>query len=230
MHMVLNQKDLEPVENKRSLGAVLGFEGAQAVGDKVENIHTLFDRGYRVAGLSHFVDNKYAHSKHGAKRTGLTAEGRDLVGRCAELGVVIDLAHLSATGVEDVLSITKNIPLLVSHTGLRSLVDNNRTIIDEQALEIARRGGLIGIGFWEEVVSENTPEAIVDGIQHAIELLGEDHVCFGSDYDGAITPSFDISQLPVLTHVMLQRGMNETTVKKIIGGNALRFFRSVLPS
>ena len=72
--------------------------------------------------------------------------------------------------------------------------------------------------------------AIIDGIQYAIDLLGEDHVCFGSDFDGSITPSFDISQLPVLTHIMLERGLHESTVKKIMGGNGLRFFGTVLPA
>ena len=73
-------------------------------------------------------------------------------------------------------------------------------------------------------------EEVVDGIQHAIDVLGEDHVCFGSDFDGSILPSFDISELPVLTQVMLDRGMAESTVQKIAGGNALRLFRAILPA
>lgn len=229
MHMVLKKGDLDRVENQTSLGAILAFEGAQAVGSDPNNIDRLFDAGYRVAGYCHFIDNAFACSKHGAKRAGLTPAGHELTQRCVDLGMALDLAHLSASGVEDVLKITSNVPLLVSHTGLKSWVNNNRTIIDEQAQEIARRGGLIGIGFWDEVLRGNSPEAVVDGIQHAVELLGEDHVCFGSDFDGAILPSIDISQLPILTHVMLERGMPEATVQKIVGGNALRFFKAVLP-
>ena len=230
MHVVRNQKDLDLAETGRSLGAVLGFEGAQAVGDRVENINRLFDAGYRVAGYCHFIDNLYAYSKHGANRGGLTPMGYRLTERCVELGMVLDLAHLSAAGVGDALKITSDLPLMVSHTGLKSHVDNNRTIVDALAIEIAKRGGLIGIGFWEDVVKDNSPEAIVDGIQYASDLLGEDHVCFGSDFDGAIRPSFDISELPVLTHIMLERGMSEAVVKKVIGGNVMRFFKEVLPS
>ncbi len=229
MHVVRNQQDLERAKSGESLGAVLAFEGAQAVGGDVANIDRIFEIGYRVAGYCHFIDNAYACSKHGTKRAGLPPAGRELTQRCVNLGMVLDLAHLSAAGVEDVLKLTTDVPLLVSHTGLKSWVNNNRTIIDEQAQEIARRGGLIGIGFWDEVLRGNSPEDVVDGIQHAIEVLGENHVCFGSDFDGAILPSFDISQLPVLTHLMFERGMSETTVQKIAGGNALRLFKSVLP-
>ncbi|MFK7800825.1 MAG: dipeptidase [Anaerolineae bacterium] len=230
MHVVRTKSDLDPATHGRSLGAILAFEGAQAVGDRVANINELFDLGYRVAGYSHFIDNRYAHSAHGLSKAGLTNDGRQLTKRCIALGMALDLAHLSATGIDDVLEIISNTPLLVSHTGLRGFLDNNRNIYDHQAVEIAKRGGLVGIGFWEETVGDNTPEAIVDGIQYAIDLLGEDHVCFGSDFDGAIRPSFDISQLTVLTHIMLERGMSEVTIKKVIGGNAFRFFKTVLPS
>ncbi|MEM9777381.1 MAG: membrane dipeptidase [Chloroflexota bacterium] len=230
MHVVRNQTDLERATHGESLGALLGFEGAQAVGDKVENVYRLFDAGYRVAGYSHFIDNRYAYSKHGASRAGLTPVGRELTQHCVELGMALDLAHLSAAGVEDVLNLTSDKPLLVSHTGLRSWVDNNRTIVDELAIEIAKRGGVIGIGFWDQVVKGNSAADVVDGIQYAIEVLGEDHVCFGSDFDGGILPSFDISELPVLTHIMLERGMSESTVSKITGENVLRLLKSVLPA
>ncbi|MEM8858969.1 MAG: membrane dipeptidase [Chloroflexota bacterium] len=230
MHVVLNQQDLALAQSGSSLGAVLGFEGAQAVGSQAMNIHRLFDAGYRVAGYCHFIDNAFAYSKHGALRAGLTPAGRELTQHCVDLGMVLDLAHLSAAGVDDVLKLTTNTPLLVSHTGLRSWVDNNRTILDHQAIEIAKRGGVIGIGFWDETVRDNSPEAIVDGIQYAIDVLGEDHVCFGSDFDGAILPSFDISELPVLTHIMFERGMSESTVQKIVGENALRLLKTILPT
>lgn len=228
LRQVLNQGDLEAVVSGSEIGALLGFEGAQAVGNRPENIHHLFDMGYRVAGLSHFHDNIYTGSAHGWHKNGLTTDGKKLVELCAELNMVIDVAHLSPKGIDDVLALTSG-PIISSHTGVRGLVDNNRNLSNDHVKEIAARGGMIGIGFWEEAVGSNRPEAIVETIRYVIDLFGEDCVGFGSDFDGGIRPSFDVSQLSILTGIMRARGMGEETIKKVLGGNALRVLRTVLP-
>lgn len=229
MRQVLAKRDLEIVRSGQAMGGILGFEGAHAVGDKPENIDLLFDMGYRVAGLAHFQDNIYAGSAHGWNKYGLTTDGKKLVQRCVELGMIIDAAHLSPAGIDDLLAITDG-PILVSHTGVRGKINNNRNITDAHAAEIAKRGGVIGVGFWDETCGDNSPEAIVDMIQYIVDQFGEDSVGLGSDFDGGITPAFDISQLPVITQVMMDRGMSEATMKKVLGENGLRLYQDVLPA
>ncbi len=225
---VSSRSDLDQIAGGSAIGALLGFEGAQAVGSKVENIELLFALGYRVAGLTHFHDNRYAHSAHGLSRGGLTPAGIQLVQRCNELNMLIDVAHLSPLGIDDVLRLSRS-PVIASHTGIRGQIDNNRNLTNHHVQEIISGGGVVGIGFWAETCGSNRPEAIVDTIEYAVTHFGEDGVALGSDFDGTITPSFDISQLPVLTQIMLDRGWAETLIRKILGGNALRLLHEVLP-
>lgn len=228
LRLVLNRSDVAWVENREAVGALLGFEGSQAVGPHPDNIDLLFRLGYRVAGLAHFIDTPYAFSAHGRCRKGLTPAGKQLVTRCVELGMIVDVSHLSEAGIDDVLTLVDG-PVIASHTGLRGHVDNNRNLRDDHALEIGRRGGLLGIGFWDETCGSNRPEDIVDTIEYAVDLLGPEAVGFGSDFDGSITPTFDISQLPVLTQLMMARGWPKATIKKVLGDNVIRLLRQALP-
>lgn len=225
---VLRRSDIDRVERRDGIGALFGFEGSQAVGARPENIDFLFRLGYRVAGLAHFIDTPYAASAHGRARTGLTPAGRLLVKRCDELDMIIDISHLADAGIEDVFTLVDG-PLIASHTGVRGQIDNNRNIHNEYVCEIARRGGVIGIGFWAETCGSNRPDAIVDTIEYVVDTFGEDVVSLGSDFDGTITPSFDVSQLPILTDIMVRRGWSTDLIEKILGRNALRVLREVLP-
>jgi microsomal dipeptidase-like Zn-dependent dipeptidase len=94
--------------------------------------------------------------------------------------------------------------------------------------EIANVGGVIGIGYWAEVVCDNTPKGIVKAIKAGVDLLGINHVSLGSDYDGSIESQFDTSELAALTHEMLKLGFTTDHIKKIMGGNMLRVINASL--
>jgi microsomal dipeptidase-like Zn-dependent dipeptidase len=91
-------------------------------------------------------------------------------------------------------------------------------------MEIASHGGLIGVGFWDAAVCDITPEGVVRSIRYAIDLLGEDHVALGSDYDGTTEVAFDSSELSVLTQLMMDQGFTEEEIRKVMGENAVNFF------
>ena len=97
-------------------------------------------------------------------------------------------------------------------------------------LAIAERGGLIGIGFWEEVTCDDTPAGIAASIAAAIDLVGEDHVSLGSDFDGAVRTRFDASELAALTQALMDKGLAEPTIAKVMGGNMVRFLGQALPA
>jgi len=94
---------------------------------------------------------------------------------------------------------------------------------------IAAKGGVIGIGYWAEAVCGTTPAQIVAAIAAAVDLLGEDHVSLGSDYDGSVETHFDASELAALTHEMLALGWSEDRIVKLMGGNMMRVLAQVLP-
>ena len=101
---------------------------------------------------------------------------------------------------------------------------------DAQARRIADAGGLIGIGFWKDVLGAPTLERLVAMLRHACDTLGVEHVALGSDFDGGTVTPFDASGLPHLTAALLADGFPEHEVAAIMGGNALRFFKTWLPA
>jgi microsomal dipeptidase-like Zn-dependent dipeptidase len=212
----------------QTVGAVLGIEGAHALDGDLANVDRLYDAGYRMVGLHHFFDNALGGSLHGTGSHGLTDFGRRVVERLDERGMIIDVAHSSPESVRDVLALTAR-PVVVSHTGFRGACNTPRNIDDGLMRDIARRGGLIGVGYWDAAVCDVSPAGIVAAIRYGIDLVGEDHVALGSDYDGATTVPFDTAELAVLTDAMLREGLDEATIRKVMGGNLARFLAENLP-
>jgi microsomal dipeptidase-like Zn-dependent dipeptidase len=224
--LIRSQRDLSVLLAARErgaavIGALLGIEGAHALDGDPANLDRVFDAGYRMIGLTHFFDNAFAGSAHGTRRHGLTDAGRELVRRMEVRGVVLDLAHLSPTGVDEVLAMATRPPVF-SHGGVRSTCDNARNLSDDQARAIAAAGGVIGIGYFEWAICGRSVDHVVAAIRYAVELVGDRHVALGSDFDGATTPGFDTSELPALTQALLDQGLSEPAIRGILGGNAKR--------
>lgn len=211
-----------------ALAIILATEGAHPLEGDLRNLERLYDAGYRVLGLQHFFDNELGGSLHGASSAGLTDFGRQAVEAAAGKGMVIDLAHSSEAVVRDVLAMT-DAPLIVSHTGLRGQCDSPRNLPDDLMRAIAERGGLIGVGFWDGAVCEASLAAIADAIVYAVGLVGPSQVALGSDFDGATTTPFDASEIEILTDALMKAGLDEATIRAVMGENAIRFFGANLP-
>ena len=224
----LDQLIARRATDPRVVGALLGSEGAHPLGLEFANVQALHAAGFRMIGLAHFFDNAFSGSAHGLKKYGLTQRGRDLVRQMEQLGMVVDLAHVAAPAIDDVLQMATK-PVVVSHTGVRGTCDNQRNLSDAQIQAIARNGGVIGIGYWDTAVCGTEMRYVTAAMRHVIAVAGDDYVGLGSDYDGATTVGFDTSQLPALTQQMMNEGMSEATIKKILGGNVVRVLRAVLP-
>jgi membrane dipeptidase len=230
--LVRSKADLDRLATERAtdpswVGAILGIEGAHAL-DRPSALDEAFAAGVRLIGLAHFFDNDYAGSAHGLAKGGLTDRGRELVARMEERGIVVDLAHSSEATIRDVLAIARK-PPVVSHTGVKGTCDNARNLSDGQLRAVAAAGGVIGIGDWPTAVCGDTPAAVARAIRHAVSVAGEDHVALGSDFDGAVTTPFDTSRLDVVTQAMVDEGIPEGTIRRVLGENARRTMRALLP-
>jgi len=210
------------------VGTLLGIEGAHPLEGRLENLDTIEAAGYRVIGLQHFFDNELGGSLHGIGNHGLTEFGRQVVAEVAQRDLVLDLAHSSPQVARDVLDMT-DIPVIVSHTGLHGHCPVKRNFPDDLMQDIAASGGVIGIGYWAEVSCDDfTPAGIARMIAAAIATVGEDHVSLGSDYDGSVETTFDTSELPALTHALLEAGISEAQIRKVMGENMVRVLRARL--
>lgn len=215
-------------QDPQRLAAILATEGLQPIEGQLENLDTLYDAGFRIAGLVHFFDNEVGGSAHGLEKGGLTALGRQVVKRLEEKAMLIDLAHASRTLIDDVLAMAKR-PVLVSHTGVEGTCPGTRNLSDRHLQGIAATGGVIGIGYWETAVCATSVDAIVQAIRYTADKVGVQHVALGSDFNGTVHTPFDVTGLPQLTQGLLEAGFNHGEIAAVMGGNVQRLLLASLP-
>ena len=230
--LILSQSDLTEFIKKRNfnsdlIGGLLGTEGSHALDGDLKNIERLFNEGFRMMSLQHFFDNKLGGSLHGTSGKGLTIFGQEAIKEMLRLGIMIDVSHSSENVVQDVLDLSHE-PILVSHTGFYGHCPSARNISDSLMKEIAKKGGLVAIGFWKAAVCDNTPKSVAEAIQYGIELIGAKHVALGSDFDGAVLPGFDSSELIAITHELLEAGVEESDIRLVMGENMLNYLKKNL--
>jgi len=213
--------------NKNVIGGLLGIEGAHALEGSLQNLERVYEAGVRLIGPVHFFDNELGGSAHGESGDGLTEFGKAVIRRMNELNMVIDLAHVSPKMFDDILEISEK-PVMVSHTGIRAVVNSPRNLSDDQIRKIAENGGIIGIAFFDMAVGEDEIKGIVASMKRVRNLIGAEHVALGSDYDGSVAVPFDITGLPLIVEALLNEGFSEDEIRAIMGENVKRFLLEIL--
>ena len=212
----------------RPVGVLLSVEGAHNLEGKLANLDRLFTADFRMIGLAHFFDNELAGSMHGVAKGGLTPFGAQVVRAMEAKGMIVDLAHCSHACFADVLRIATR-PVVVSHGGVKATCNTNRNLTDDELRALAKNGGVIGIGYWDAAVCAPTPAATARAIVHAVAVAGEDHVGLGSDFDGSVTTGFDTAHLDAVTQALLDAGLSDAVIGKVMGGNVRRLLTVGLP-
>lgn len=208
--------------DKNTIGGLLGIEGGHALEGKIENLDKAYEAGVRLIGPSHFFDNELGGSAHGMSGEGLTDFGKAVVKRMNELNMIIDLAHASPKMFDDVLTLSTK-PVMVSHTGIRAVLNSPRNLSDDQIRRLAAKGGIIGIAFFDMAVGEDEIKGIVACMKRVKNLVGIEHVALGSDYDGSVGVPFDITGLPIIVEALMKEGFSDDEIKAIMGENVKRF-------
>lgn len=214
---------------------LLAFEGAEPLGNDLRLLDAYHAMGLRMLSLTHSRRNLWADgTQMGTKTGGLTVQGRALVQRLNELGIIVDLAHLNDVGFWEVLDLTCT-PPIISHTSLLNeyagyrapLLEENAKHKKSKLRALADLGGVIGILFWNQA----NVERIADDILLAIEFAGDAHVGLGSDLfsrERAPSELSDMSGLPRLTEALLRRGLDDEAILNVLGRNWMRVFEEVL--
>ncbi len=219
--------------------AILLLEGADPIRTPDEAA-LFFETGVRIVGLA-WKGTRYAGGT-GAPGP-LTAAGREIVGAFDRLGIIHDLSHLAEKSFWQLLDLSGG-PVIASHSNCRAFAPTDRQLSDEMIRAIVRRGGVIGINFFDKFLL--SPEEygsrrarlsdVVRHIRHICDLAGDpDHVGIGTDMDGGlgrdqlpeeIRTSAD---LPRVADALGAAGFPDKSIVAIMGGNWMRFFRSALP-
>lgn len=162
---------------------------------------------------------------------GLTRFGEQVLDVNNELGIVTDLAHINDRAYYDVLERT-NRPVVVSHTAVFSLCNHFRCLTDDQIRALAENGGVMGVVFYSRFLDEDVEsanlETLMRHLAYVADLVGVDHVGFGTDFDGVGTQPLvlpEVSQILKVTQAMMDFGFSEEEIMKMWGGNNMRVLR-----
>src|SRR5699024_4312421 len=161
----------------------------------------------------------------------LTDLGAEVAREMNDIGMAIDVSHMSRNTFFDVLEVSEA-PVIASHSGVNAVKEHQRNLTDEQLLTLEENGGLINIVFYPAFLTDNEKgyvEDVVDHIDHVVELIGIEHVGLGSDFDGASMPEDlqNASEMPGITKELVDRGYSKQEIEKVLGGNALRVLKEV---
>jgi len=220
-----------PVSLDRRVASFLAIEGAGPFAAEPARMDRFIERGVRLVGLVHANDNALGTSATGKdKLTGLTDAGKAMARRIYAAGALVDVSHLSDKGFDDLVPIAKEAgaPIVATHSNARRKAKHARNLTDAQLKTIAATGGVVGVNFYSEFVSDSPDPTLADvviHVEHMVKIMGADHVAIGSDFDGMNTPAKgleDASKLPDLAARLAQRGLSRPDLVKIFATNALR--------
>ena len=240
-------EDILRAKSEGKVALIGQLEGCQLLNNSLRLVDVMRRLGVRVAGLTHGEGGEEFHlqaakspfgycapeDREKARRetAGLTGFGREAVAEFNRLGIVIDLAHANDAAFYETLALSKK-PVEFSHGAVFGLTHHWRTLTDDMLKALAANGGVIGIavypGFVAQEPENQTLARFVDHVEYVCEKAGDDHVGFGSDYDGMgdlVPVLLSYAEMPQLTQLLLDRGFSEETILKFWGGNFLRVMR-----
>jgi membrane dipeptidase len=233
VHLVRRAADIDQAIKTGRLAVLLSIEGGEALEGDLGILQLYWRLGVRSLGLTWNYRNSLADGvgEEGTKG-GLTKFGRLVVKEMNRLGMLIDLAHMSEAGFWEVIELSDS-PVIVSHANCRKLQDHPRNLTDAQLKGLAQKKGVLGITLVNQFLGPGKPgvEAVLDHIEHAVEVMGFEHVGIGTDFDGVDEPVRGLENAscwPFLIQKMQQRGFPENVIEHVCGKNYLRVIRSVL--
>jgi len=241
---------------KGLVSVLLGMENGAPIQKSLSLLRMFYRLGVRYMTLTHNGDNEIADSAaEGRRWHGLSPFGREVIKEMNDLGMIVDVAHVSDETFYDCIKYSST-PVVSTHSCCRALCGHRRNMSDDMLRALRDNGGVIQINFYPCFISDDfnkvleasgldvdgedlealekldrpSYKVVVDHIDHAVAVAGIDHVGIGSDFDGiSVTPDGleDVSKMAVVFEEMRRRGYSETDIEKVAGGNFMRVFRAV---
>lgn len=220
--------EIEANREKGKMSAILTIEGPAGFDFDPELLDNLHQIGFRITTLGWNESNVLTGSN--VTGGGLTDKGREYLKEAQRLGMLVDVSHISDQGFWDIMDCTQA-PIVASHSNSRALCPHSRNLTDDMFRAICQTGGVAGINQYAEFLGERpTLDTVCDHIFHFMELdPSGKHIALGGDLDGCeqLSQGFEgIQSYPALAQRLLERGMNEETIRDIFWNNALNVLRS----
>ncbi len=236
-HIAIARTPAELLANKLcgKKSIMLGIENGLAINGDITNLQHFANRGIVYMTLCHNGDNDICDSARGCNtHNGVSDFGADVIREMNRLGIMVDLSHAGEKSFYDALDISCH-PIVCSHSSARSLCDHPRNLTDEQMRALAAKGGVAQTTLYPGFLKSDSEATILDAIahlEHAISIMGIDHVGIGTDFDGdGGVPGFaDASEAINFTRRLLARRYSGSDIQKIWGSNFLRVMQQVQDS
>ncbi len=250
---VSNAADIESAKQQDKVGFLPTVEHL-AIGNELNLVDVLYNTGIRLAGLTYSRKAYIGDGIFERNDGGLSEFGLEVVQRMNDLGMVVDVSHASFRTARDAIEASKT-PVTFSHDGSYTLASDSfqarRLRKDEELLACAQKGGIIGITAVPNRFSndpEQSIECVLDHYDYMVNLVGVDHVAIGTDTgigdtvgvgqavmgrtDPAPAPYLNGLESPAdgknIVRGLIARGYSDEDIRKIVGGNALAFFRRIM--
>jgi len=236
IRIVRTVDDIRQVKRHQAAGIILSFEGGRPLAAKLENLETYYRLGLRELQL-HWAISSPLKAKDGR----LTPFAEDVIREMDRLGIVLDISHMPERTFSRALEVTRN-PVVISHCAV-SFAEHNKTPntdgLDDKTIErIAAKKGVICLHFFEGYIHPRhgaqhpTVEDLVDHMDRIKQVAGIDYIGLGPDYspmkgwrwiEGAET----FAGMPNVVREMVRRGYTDEEIRKVLGGNLMRLYKTV---
>lgn len=236
-NIALNYNDL--VENMKAdkVSGFLTFEDGRIIDGSLDSLKYYYDKGIRLISLTWNSANSFGYPNSTdieEMKKGLTPFGKEAIEYMNELGIIIDVSHLSDGGFWDIVNISKK-PFIASHSNCRKLAPHPRNLTDDMIKALSNAGGVAGINFCPiflnpKLEDSSNIEMKVNHIKHMINKGGIEVVALGSDFDG-IRPTNEINaveKIDLLFDGLNKAGLSDDDIDKIAKDNAIRIIKDIL--
>lgn len=233
LRFIRTKNDLRGAAADGVIGALLSLEGVDALNGNLAYLRILYHLGVRTVGITWNRANWAADGVLEPRQGGFTERGKELIGECNRLGLIMDVSHLSEKSFWELAEASRK-PVIASHSNASRISPRMRNLTDAQIGSIIHAGGIMGITFVPSFVSEEQPvtmDRILPHIDHVCSLGGSRHIGFGSDYDGIKEWIVDLEHAGKYDRLvnLLLKHYREEDAWHFIYGNWFRFYAEHLP-
>lgn len=227
--LCLSAADLDLAAEQGKVAALISVEGAEKLDCSIENLREAYRKGLRIVHLTWNHPNSLSGTC--VDGGGLTDRGREFVKAAQEMGVALDMSHISEKAFWDVQEIAVK-PVLAGHSNSKTVCDHIRNLTDEQFCALVKTGGVAGLNMYLDILGHGRDiEAVLAHAEHFLSLGGEKAVCLGGDLDGIPEMPKEMSgvqDMAKLYEAMLRRNWSEELVRDIFYHNLRDFMERAI--
>ncbi len=233
-----NLNDIERNAKDGKMSAILTIEDGRIIDGDLNMLNKVYERGVRAIALTWNFENCFGYPNSLEKdimRKGLKDFGIEAIEKMNDLGILVDVSHLSDGGFYDVAKYSKK-PFVATHSNARSISPHQRNLTDEMIKVLAEKGGVTGLNFAPQfmdadITATHTPISnIIKNAKHIVNVGGIDCLGLGTDFDGigGTQEISDSSMLPILWDSFAKAGFHESEIEKITHKNVLRVIKETM--